>query len=281
MPQFTVRARATTTLFGNRDGPDPMYNRLRNPAPDASVQVTRGRAWSEELWTRTSEYLDDDLPDKAMRAFHQCFWEMYVAAALLDLGLPLVPRAMRERKNDGPDIQVGQNIWVEAIAVTAGTGPDAVPVYVSKPNVVSDTPDEELKLRLISGIHEKRAKFEAYINKGRVKATDVCIVALNAAMTSPLIINEWGQPRIVPAVMEFSQPVIVLDRRRAALSSGPMRTRPPSSRRTRVWLARACFSMTRRSRSAHAFTATSITGTRATSLGRTLCWSTTEAPRSR
>jgi hypothetical protein len=123
---------------------------------------------------------------------------------------------MRQRKNDGPDIQVGQNIWVEAIAVTAGTGPDAVPAYVSKPNVVSDTPDEELKLRLISGIHEKRAKFDAYIKKGLVKANDICIVALNGAMTSPLITNEWGQPRIVRAVMEFGPPVIVLDRRTGA-----------------------------------------------------------------
>jgi len=138
-----------TGLFGARGGSDVMYDQLRNPTADAPIQVTRGRAWSEELWALTSPYLDEDLPDKATRAFHQCFWEMYVAAALLDLGLPLVPRELRRRKNEGPDLQIAPNTWVEAIAVTRGAGPDAVPKYVSTPNVVSDTPDEQLKLRQI------------------------------------------------------------------------------------------------------------------------------------
>jgi hypothetical protein len=143
---------------------------------------------------------------------------MYVAAAFLDLGLPLVPRVMRRRKNDGPDIQISPNIWVEAIAVTAGTGPDAVPDYRNAPtNVATDTPDEQMKLRLISGINEKRAKFDGYIKNGLVNAGDICIVALNAALVSPLIINEWGESRIVRAVMEFGPPVIVLDRQTRAV----------------------------------------------------------------
>jgi hypothetical protein len=37
-------------------------------------------------------------------------------------------------------------------------------------------------------------------------------VAINAALTSPLIANDWGLPRIVRTVMEVGAPVIVVDR---------------------------------------------------------------------
>ena len=207
--------RVHTSLFGAHDGTDPIYNRLRNPAPkksDTSEILARGRARSEELWSRTAEFLDSDLPDKATRQFHQCFWEMYLAASLLDLNLALVPRAERKKPSVGPDLQVAPNIWLEAIAVTSGAGPDAVPDTTSGPaNKAHDVPDEQITLRLISGITEKRNKFDSYRQNGIVGSDDVCIVALNAALVPPLNF-EWFPPRIVRAVMEFGHPVVAMDR---------------------------------------------------------------------
>src|SRR5260221_688279 len=108
----------TRDLFRVEVGADEMYNSLRNPASDADERVLSGRTFSEELWARTADYLDLDLPEKAAQHFHQSFWEMYLAAALLELGMPLVPRSKRRAADVGPDLQIAPNIWVEAIAVT-------------------------------------------------------------------------------------------------------------------------------------------------------------------
>lgn len=200
-----------TPLFSGRDGTDRTYNKLRNlPAGDNQEYLIRGRAFCEKLWERTSDYVDTDLPDKATRQFHQCFWEMYLVAAVLDLGLPLVPRSARKKPNAGPDLQVGPNIWFEAIAVTSGAGPDAVPSAPS--HATSNLPDDQMKLRLISGMDEKKKKFEQYRQTGLIRADDVCIVALNAALVPPLH-QEWHPPRIVRALMEFGHPVLVLNRK--------------------------------------------------------------------
>src|SRR4051812_4828055 len=113
----------TTPLFGNVNGPDEMYNRLRSPAADASEYIIRGRAFSENLWQRTSDFVGSDLQDKATGQFDESFRERSGAARMLHLGLPLVPPASRKSPNAGPDLQLGRNVWIEAIAVTAGTGP--------------------------------------------------------------------------------------------------------------------------------------------------------------
>ncbi len=192
-----------------KDGPDRAYSNLRHPAGENEEYLIRGRAFCEKLWALTSNYLDADLPDKATRQFHQCFWEMYLAGALLDMGLPLVPRSARQKPGAGPDLQVGSNTWIEAIAVTSGSGPDAiVPPAI---NVASDVPDEQMKLRLIFGVDEKRRKFERYRQNGLVGPDDICIVALNAALVQPVHF-EWHPPRIVRALMEFGSPVLVLNR---------------------------------------------------------------------
>ncbi len=192
-----------------RDGPDRTYHNLWHPAGENEEYLIRGRVFCERLWVVTSDYLDDDLPDKATRQFHQCFWEMYLAAALLNMGLPLVPRSARKQPRAGPDLQIGSNVWVEATAVTGGSGPDAI---VPPPiNVASSVPDEQMKLRLIFGVDEKRKKFERYRQNGLVGCDDACIVALNAALVQPVHF-EWHPPRIVRALMEFGSPVLVLNR---------------------------------------------------------------------
>jgi hypothetical protein len=204
----STRTTKPAPLF-EKDGTDRTYNNLRHPAGDNENYLIRGREFCENLWATTAEYLDADLPDKAAREFHQCFWEMYLAATLLDMGLPLVPRSARKKRDAGPDLQVGANVWVEAIAVTGGSGRDAI---VPAPmNVASRVPDEQMKLRLIFGVDEKGKKFERYRENGLVERDDICIVALNAALVQPVHV-EWHPPRIVRALMEFGSPVLVINR---------------------------------------------------------------------
>jgi hypothetical protein len=186
---------------------DEMYNHLKNPEPGASEYLVRGQEFAKQLWARTREYLDRDLPEKAALHFHQAFWEMYLAAALLDLGLPLVPRSQRKKAGLGPDLQIAPNIWIEAIAVTAGSGPDAVPVY--NDSKVHDVPEVPLRLRIVSGVCEKRNKFKTYLEKGIVAPSDICVVAINTAMLP--IYGDFFPPRVVRALMEFGWPQVTID----------------------------------------------------------------------
>ena len=48
-------------------------------------------------------------------------------------GLSLVPRVKRKESAVGPDLQIAPNIWIEEIAVTSRSGPDAVPQHASSP----------------------------------------------------------------------------------------------------------------------------------------------------
>src|ERR1700687_2316210 len=173
---------ASSELFGIEAGADEMYNRVSKPRGDAPRQLLNAREFSEQLWRRTANYVDADLPEKAAQHFHQAFWEMYLAASLLEVGLPLLPRTERKSPSSGPDLLIAPNIWVEAIAVTPGAGPDAVPDHSNDFGKAYDVPDRELRLRLVSGMTEKRNKFESYRKKGLVGPDDVCVIAINGAM---------------------------------------------------------------------------------------------------
>ena len=205
-------------LFGVEVGNDDMYNRVRVPAADAPEQLLNAREFSERLWRRTADYLDEDLPTKASQHFHQAFWEMYLAATLLELGLPLVARNKRQRPGVGPDLQIAPNIWVEAIAVLSGSGPDAVPDNSNDFSKTHTVPDGQLRLRLVSGMMEKRIKFEKYRKNGVVGPEDVCVVAINTAMLG--IHSDFFPPRIVRALFEFGWPQmnIELDTQRVVAS---------------------------------------------------------------
>lgn len=79
------------------------------------------------LWRRSEPFLDTLRPNFAANDFHATFWEMYLAASLDSLGLPLVRREAKRNLKGGPNLQVAENVWVEAIVATAGTTADRVP----------------------------------------------------------------------------------------------------------------------------------------------------------
>src|SRR5271165_1159533 len=114
-------------LFDDASARDQMYRHIlesSHPVPQKS------REFVNSLWSKTVDLLGGDLKQRVRFEFHACFWEMYLAAILLDQNKPIVPLAERRFRLKGPDIQVGQvPTWFEAIVATTGTGTDAVPDY--------------------------------------------------------------------------------------------------------------------------------------------------------
>ena len=106
-------------IFGKQNATDDIYIYLRDKPEHA-----QRRKFIESLWKRFHPYADSEFVNLIASDFQARFWEMYLACTLLDAGFSLHSR------DAGPDIRVntkGAPIWVEAIAPTAGSGPDAIP----------------------------------------------------------------------------------------------------------------------------------------------------------
>lgn len=188
--------------------PDRFYRQVME-GESQWPEVAEAKPFVESLLKTTAPYLDADLEQKLQRQFHQCFWEMYLAASLLDAGVELVPRSERSGPDYGPDIQLRAGGWIEAVTVTGGTGPDAV--HEGQPGVARTVPDEQMKLRLLSALSEKRRKFEGYQASGLLGDGVPCVVAINGALV-PSARLERTVPRIIRAVLEVGNEVFVMDR---------------------------------------------------------------------
>ena len=68
------------------------------------VDGIAAREFIDELFARTSEYLDTRLAADLHRDFPQRLWEMCCAAILLDSGHSLMPTRKRSVAGEGPDI---------------------------------------------------------------------------------------------------------------------------------------------------------------------------------
>jgi hypothetical protein len=188
------------------------------PARDAAflhiVESTRpepkrARDLIDSLWRQTAAYLERGIPNRMRFEFHACFWEMYLAAILLDHQLQVVSREKRSHSSKGPDIQVGNvDAWFEAIAAAAGEGPDAVPGYSF--GKVARVPDEQFKLRLMGAIQTKFLIYQSYLSKGWVKESEPFVIAVNAG-DIPHVHQELPLPRIISAVFPFGYEVVRFD----------------------------------------------------------------------
>lgn len=135
------------------------------------------RAWMEDLWTQYETYADTHFLEEFKRQFTQRTWELYLGATLLNRGFKL-----GLRKDDGPDFQILNNknstaCWIEAIAVTKGTGPDKVPELVY--NGVSNIPTDEIVLRISNGLNVKYKKYLSDCEKGLIGEKEPYVIALD------------------------------------------------------------------------------------------------------
>lgn len=205
----------------DKEGSDPAYEALRNPPNEYCVE--RRDAFLD-LWRRTAAFLDADIAARASRDVHAVFWEMHVAAGLIDAGATLVPRDKRTPRKEGPDILcTDPRMWVEAVIATAGRGEDAVPE--APLGKVSSVPDDRMILRITQAIAYKRDRREEHVRRNWVAASDPYVVAVNAgALPSGRL--ELPLPRIVRAVFPFGHLTVSMNTQTAETSDSFYQHRP-------------------------------------------------------
>ncbi len=140
----------------------------------------------------------------AREHFVQRTWEMYLACALLDAGF-----ALERPPPKGPDILTtvdGTKLWIEAVAPTAGEGPDAVPAPEKRGRMVgrvwsgSPLSDESLILRCASALTYKLAKWQEYVSEGTVAPTDRLAIAVGLGDIDEVFLSDTGIPMILKAL---------------------------------------------------------------------------------
>lgn len=194
-------------LFTGDTATDPIFIALRDL--DGSY-APEARAYVEQLWSVSEEYLDADAASQARVHFLGVFWEMYLAATLVDFDLPVRRRAEKRFPSKGPDFQLGDvDLWVEAATISAGVGPQAVPQPV--PGQASSVPDAGIKLRLLSGLDAKRQKHADYVKQRVVGEDEPFVVALSAAAI-PSQMLEIDVPRVVRALFGRGHQEVYIDR---------------------------------------------------------------------
>jgi len=136
----------------------------------------------EMLWREYEPLAWKNFLREAQRDFHQHWWEMYLTVGLLHLSKASGFKVGTSESNKGADVNItcsdGKCIQIEAIAPTPGDRgkPDSVP---ESKFGVENFPENELLLRLTSGLKEKRDKFKDYLDKETIKGKDACIIALS------------------------------------------------------------------------------------------------------
>ncbi len=196
------------TLFDEQGaGLHPIYERLRD-ADDASD--AEQKLYLDGLWRRTQRHLDSHFKSAFARQIHQRFWELRLAAALLDLGYSLEPGA------DGrPDFVTrlpgGERLWIEAVAPSLGSvdNPDRPVDLIPNAGFLA-TPIDQILMRYTQALREKRDRFQGYCEAGVVTEGDHCVIALNTGRMWPHV-EGVGLPRILRAVFPIGEEQITID----------------------------------------------------------------------
>jgi hypothetical protein len=169
------------------------------------------RAFIDCLWSLFRPFADPNFESEFRTQFQQRYWEMFLACSLLLDGLPLIPASALKSKMGRPDLCIAHEkdrIWVEAIAVTAGTRDDAVPKL---PNKNTRMPGNEIVLRLCHAIQAKSDKIRKYIAEGTISPRDACIIAINVGEFAHYASLETTIPFIVQAVLPYGIEVVTID----------------------------------------------------------------------
>lgn len=142
-----------------------------------STMTTRPdfRNFLEKIWGVYKSYADSNFKNEFKLRFCQRSWELYLGSVLLIRGYKL-----GKHSDFGPDIMIPfkfGNIWVEAISVEKGIGLNRVPKV--KNGIWMDVPEEQMLLRLSSGLLDKYKKYTTYLEKGIISDGDPFIIAID------------------------------------------------------------------------------------------------------
>lgn len=139
----------SSSFFLNATECDPGYKNVR----DGSNPILRdAKKYVESLWKAYKTYADNNFQSDAVNHFQERFWEMYLGVTFIKHGFTI-----ERGGNTGPEFFISnmpRKIWIEAIAPSAGDGPDAVPER--KIGIAGVSPVNEFILRLRHAIEEKR-----------------------------------------------------------------------------------------------------------------------------
>lgn len=203
-------------FFRTGSAADEIYCTLRDGVDEDHV---RGRQYFERLWQEVAPYVDPDAADKATRCLASVFWELQLAYVLKMAGKSLVPRArLAYKSNKGPDLFAeSPSVWLEAVVVRGGTGPDAI----RRPEMNYEAfnhDHDSIVLRLRSVIEDKSTKFQKYIADGIVKEGQATVIAISGVALPSSHKRGNPPPEIVRAVYPANNHVIEINRRTGAIS---------------------------------------------------------------
>lgn len=191
MPDFFSSIKPTDPVFINiRDL--PKYRDLRE--------------FIERLWSIYYPYADGHFLSEIAHSFDQIFWEMYLGCALIENGFEI------KYGEEGPDFNITTDdlqIWIEAVAPTAGTGDDSVNELPELE--VQTVPDDDIILRLRSAIEGKLQQFSAFSKKGIIGSGDITIIAVSGRGIPLIFLDDEEIPYIIKSVLPFGNLKIEFD----------------------------------------------------------------------
>ena len=187
-----------TSFFLRNVDAEPLYELVRD-----DPEFVDAKDYIEHLWCTFHDIADDHFLSKAPKSFHQHFWEMYLACTLRSKGMELVRVG-----GEGLEYYVkkdGQRLWMEAIAPTAGSFPNAVPSFTSREQL-TEVPVEAILLRLTGAFRCKMNAYYKAVRKGIVLPNEQFVLAINARA-----IRDWPlhteMPLFVKALLPIGQQV--------------------------------------------------------------------------
>lgn len=137
------------------------------------------RDWIEQMWQKYEPYADSHFSTEFKTQFTQRVWELYLGATIINRGFDL-----GQHSDEYPDLDVRDDVtgrrvvWIEAVAVTKGTGPDKVPEMQLNVATVG-LPDEEMSLRLTQALKGKYDQYLVRVRKGLVEPSDPYVIAID------------------------------------------------------------------------------------------------------
>lgn len=196
------------TLFDQQGaGLHPVYERLRDADDGSDAEQ---RMYLDGLWRRARGHLDSHFKSAFAHQIHQRFWELRLAAALLDLGYSLEPGA-GGRPDFATRLPGGERLWIEAVSPSLGlaANPDRPADLI--PNAgFRATPVDQILMRYTQALREKRDRFQSYCEAGVVTEGDRCVIALNTGGMWPHV-EGVGLPRILSAVFPIGEEQFTID----------------------------------------------------------------------
>jgi hypothetical protein len=163
--------------------------------------LRKARRLTELMWSSSGQFVDANAPLRAWADdFYPVWWELYLAYALSEAGVSLVPSKEHPR-NQGkgrPDLIANSpRVWIEAVMPQPGTGTDALIEPAAQG--VFEVAADGFVLRLATALREKFDKVLRYIEEGTIPMSDAAIVAISGGRL-PFHFQDYPIPNIVRAL---------------------------------------------------------------------------------